>query len=44
MIFPRFIQIGQEEVTLHLVNLTRSLALGYIPQNWRKAKATFIQN
>lgn len=42
-IFPALLQKGQKEIFPHLLRIARtSLASGYIPSIWRRAKVTFI--
>lgn len=42
-IFPALLQKGKRELMIHLIRITRSsLALGYIPKTWRRARVTFI--
>ena len=42
-IFPALLKKGQEIAAHHLLNITRSsLAMGYIPTIWRRAKVIFI--
>ena len=42
-IIPALLQRGREEVVPHLVRIFRSsLALGYIPRQWRRARVIFI--
>lgn len=42
-IFPALLQKGEKELLPYLINIYRcSLALKYIPENWRGAKIIFL--